>query len=457
MGELFAMSGSIPSSVNHSLNEPARQGGLGHMQLRLKALFLFSLLLFLAGCSSAHPLVATPNVFLGDSGYPAIEIPQELQTTSPDILYVTDRMAEQDKKGHLIYRANRSAAMVVGEITVQYGKGITWAELTQASQSRNRDKAVKLEIIKTSELVEFPATPVPFAVKDGRIVPVEPGASNYAAAGESFISLMNERLERANRKDVILFVHGFNNKFADAGLALADLWHFTGRVGVPIFYTWPAASGGLFGYFKDRESGEFTIFHLKELLRLLARVELLENLHIVAHSRGTDITTTALRELVIEARAAGINPLEKYRIANLFLAAPDLDFGVARQRLIAEKLGPAFGQITVYMNRNDGALGISQFLMSGLRFGRLDHDSLETQEREIFASVKNVNFISVEGVSGFFGHSYYRTHPGVLSDIAVAIRQRAAPGSLQRPLITDTGNFWILPKDYLLNKPSEPE
>lgn len=60
------------------------------------------------------------------------------------------------------------------------------------------------------------------------------------------------------------------------------------------------------------------------------------SIHILAHSRGTDITTTALRELVIEARAAGKNPVTFLKVKNIILAAPDLDYGVVTQRLIAE-------------------------------------------------------------------------------------------------------------------------
>ena len=37
----------------------------------------------------------------------------------------------------------------------------------------------------------------------------------------------------------------------------------------------------------------------------------IENIHIVSHSLGTDVSTTALRELVIENRAAGGDPTYK--------------------------------------------------------------------------------------------------------------------------------------------------
>ena len=208
-----------------------------------------------------------------------------------------------------------------------------------------------------------------------------------------------------------VYVHGFNNSFDFAASAHAEIWHFLGRRGVPILYSWPAAHGGLLGYFVDRESGEFTIYHLKQLIRMLVSFAEIERINIIAHSRGTDITTTTLRELVIEARAAHGSARDHLRISNLILAAPDLDFGVVRQRLIAEKFGPAIGQITIYTTQADETLSISESLMSGRRFGRLDTSDLGATEQAIFAEVTNVNIIDVQGVDSFLGHSYFRDNP----------------------------------------------
>ena len=64
----------------------------------------------------------------------------------------------------------------------------------------------------------------------------------------------------------------------------------------------------------------------------------LEQLDIIAHSRGTDVVTAALRELFMVSRAGGGEPLDEFRIRNLALAAPDLDYDVLRQRLSAERI-----------------------------------------------------------------------------------------------------------------------
>jgi esterase/lipase superfamily enzyme len=198
----------------------------------------------------------------------------------------------------------------------------------------------------------------------------------------------------------------------------------------------------------DRESDEFTIYHLKNLIRLLASFPEVKRINILSHSRGTDVTASALRELIIEARASGHSPRELYRIENLIMAAPDLDFDIVRQRLMAEKFGPAFGQITVYTTDTDKALALSQTLMSGTRFGRINATDLGEQEQDIFNIVKNVAFINVQGVDSFIGHGYYLSSRSTSSDIIRLLNTDSKPGSPERPLINQMLNFWEMPAEY---------
>ncbi len=415
---------------------------------KLFAVILISHILFLSGCSSAHKLVDTPNLYTSSQAYPSQDITKDDATTTPDLLFVTDRQVDSKDGALQFYNSERSSSMAFGAVKIQFGQNMSWDALEVASNSQIRDKDIVLKVEEIKEIVRFPETPLPFRVKNGKAFPDPDSSTAYNKAIQSMQSHLQERLKASKQKDIILYIHGFNTEFNAAALNLADVWHFTGRHGVPVFYSWPAANHGMFGYFKDRESGEFSIFHLKETIRILASTPSLKKLHIIAHSRGTDITTSALRELVIEARAAGKDPRDVLKIENLILAAPDLDFGIVRQRLIAEKFGLAVGQLTVYMNQDDGALGFSQYLMAGLRFGKLSEDDLKDNDKSIFMQVKNVNFVNVEGVSGFLGHSYYRTHPGVLSDITILIRQNLKPGETGRPLIYEQINFWTLPENY---------
>ena len=65
---------------------------------------------------------------------------------------------------------------------------------------------------------------------------------------------------------------------------------------------------------------------------------------------------------------------DTYRIETLILAAPDIDLGVMEQRLVAEMFGVGFGQINVYMNPNDNALGLAGMVFGNRRFGCRRHD-----------------------------------------------------------------------------------
>jgi len=413
-----------------------------------RKIILISKVFILSACSSVNVLVDTPNLYPSPQAYPSQDIAEGYETTRPELFFVTDRQVERDDKAWNFYGTERSSSIAFGTLKIEFGHDLSWDALAAASNTRTRNNDIFLNVTGINEIVRFPETPLPFRVENGKSVIFPDSKAAYESATRSMQMHLHERLEASKQKDIILYVHGVNTQFNEAALNLANVWHFTGRYGVPIFYSWPAANPGLFGYFKDRESGQFSVYHVKETIRALASTPGLKKLHIIAHSRGTDIITTALRELVIEFRAAGKKPRDVLKIENLILAAPDLDFGVVRQRLMAEKFGLAFSQLTVYMNQDDSALNLSQWLMAGLRFGKLSHEDLSDSDKAIFQQVKNVNFVGVEGVKSFFGHNYYKNHPGVLSDIAILVRQNLKPGEAGRPLIHEEINFWTLPENY---------
>lgn len=350
------------------------------------------------------------------------------------IFYVTDRSLAAGGRGGGSYRHGRSAAMAFGSVRAEVGGG-----------------RGAIRVAAPDERVRFPMTPVPFFRRGSTIVPEPAAAAAYRAAAEKFKAEVAAALRVRGQRDVIVFVHGYRNSFDDSVSTLADLWQATGRLGLPVVFSWPAGNPAPFGYLKDRESGEFSIFHLKEMLRLLAEVDGLGDIQVVAHSRGTDVATSALREMVIAARAAGHDPRRVLKIDNLILAAPDLDFSIVRQRLIAEHFGPAFGRISVYMNPSDSTLGLAQALMSGTRFGRLSYDDLPENEREIFRNITNVDFIDVSGVANRASHDYFRNNPRVMADIVMVLTASEPPGSARRDLVHQQGNFWRI------EPPPEPE
>ena len=410
--------------------------------------FLYISLILLAACSQTRTLVNPPNVYVGLEQYPDETLDEGLKTPSARLLYATDRQPEQAEDSTFTFGRARSPSLGFGTVDISFGRDTDWADLKDVQKLSAQSNNIPITVASINEVARFPETPVPFTVRNGRAVPTAASRKVQDNARQEIHATLRQRLRTSAQKDVFIFVHGVSNEFSDASLTLAELWHYTGRTTVPVLYSWPAGNPGVTGYFKDREAGEYTIFHLKTFLRTVAAAPEVRNIHILAHSRGTDVVTTALRELVIEARAQGKRARDAYKIENLILAAPDLDFGVVSQRLIAEAFGLAVGQITVYMNTGDSALGLSQSLMAGVRFGRIQATDITPDQKEIFARVRNVNFVDIEGEGGVFGHTYYTRNPAVLSDIEAIINHTAKPGSLRRPLQRIEGNFWRLPIEY---------
>ncbi len=425
------------------------------MQIYITRTFLVALIFatVLSACdNSAGQLSKTPNLYSTGKFYPTEHVPDSLRTVAPQMYFVTDR-ASVTKAGALAgYSASRSDSMVFGSAKVQFGDAVDWADLVRQTHSDSGQRFSTLTPQPAQEIVRFPVTPLPFERRDGGIHNLPGPEAEYQHQVRLFQAAIREEIKRTGNGRMLIYVHGVKNDFDDSLTVLANLWHFTGRASLPIAFSWPAGNNGVFGYFKDREAGEFSIFHLKELLRMLAAVPEVEDIDIVAHSRGTEIATSALRELIIEQRAKGKKPKLALKTGTLILAAADLDVGVMRQRLMAEHFAEAFEQINVYINDNDSALHLSSTLTSVPRFGASRAADFRPGELESLGRIGLVYFIQVETAGGMYGHSYFRQNPGVMSDIALTLRTRAFPGSTLRPLDLDEQNFWTLHPNYPLER-----
>jgi esterase/lipase superfamily enzyme len=403
-------------------------------------------------------MMPTPNVHLDPDRDFYGDLHQDLQSTEVPLFYITDRAPEEDEEGNLHYGYARSASVGFGSAVVDLGVNSTWQELLDASRTQTRLRPVKLELRKVTELVRTPETPLPFKEIRGRIVE-EPGlAAQRAEAIEAFRRVLVRQLELTSRKEVFIFVHGYHNSFADAAFAMAELWHFLGRIGVPIIYSWPAGHPGLFGYTYDRESSEFTVYHLRTVLGLIASYPEVEKVHLIAHSRGTDVALSAVRELSIAARAAGIDPRKRYKIHNLILAAPDLDLAVATQRIVGDKVPLSVARFTVYTSPVDKAIGFASRLFASPRgrLGTFGRDELDSQVKAVIEySDANFAFVNFEPAAGVvesigdpYGHSYFRDAPTVASDVVLMLREDLDPGTAGRPLLPMGHHFWSVPSNY---------
>lgn len=420
---------------------------------------LLSVIVVLGGCSSQRHLMPTPDVYaLGIEQPFSDSLPTALKTADASLVYVTDRVAQTREDGRLDYSLARNHSVVIGEAVVDIGGDASWAELEADARTGVRPKALDLEITSVTERTRGPKDSMLYYRADGSFAATEEARRQYEAMTSEMHGMLRERLAISPRKEVLVFVHGVANSFDDALYTTAELWHYLGREFVPIAYSWPAGHGGLLrGYTYDRESSEFTVFHFKRFLDWLAGLPEVEGIHIIAHSRGTDVVATGLRELTIEARAKGELTDDPFKLRTVVIAAPDINIEVALQRTKREGTLWVADSWTMYTSPRDKAIGISEWLFGGLRIGRAQYENMDEKikpwldNRPPGETDTRDSVIQYMGrVGGTAGHDYFRTNPAVASDLVLSVRYGHLAGTEHgRPLEYVGGIFWKIDDDYL--------
>ena len=273
--------------------------------------------------------------------------------------------------------------------------------------------------------------------------------NNYPKDHSAFVNLVESKLKVCKEKEVFIFIHGFNNTFEYAAKTTSQLWHYMGRQGLGIVYSWPSGTNGVFGYGADKESGDYTIFHLKQFLKALYKCPSIERINILAHSRGTDVTTTALRELNLELKESG-RTLKDMKLNNLVLAAADIDMEVFLQRFFAEGLHEGPKRLTLYLGAGDLALTMSQRMnISARRLGLMRPEDIRPEGIALIKKLKTVDLVYIPESLGIIAHSYFIDDPAVSSDLVLLIRDDKSPGIENgRPLAKHKSGMWTLERDY---------
>src|SRR5262249_20690726 len=159
-------------------------------------------------------------------------------------------------------------------------------------------------------------------------------------------------------RDVLIYVHGFNQTFETAALdaiRLSDGIRFRGETMV---FSWPSRAK-LFDYGYDRESAMWSRDALERVLEGLIASQNVDHIHIVAHSIGTMVALEALRQLHA-TRGDAISG----RIGAVVFASPDIDVDVFSSSV--DRIGPLARKITLITSASDRALALSGWLAGGI-------------------------------------------------------------------------------------------
>lgn len=184
-------------------------------------------------------------------------------------------------------------------------------------------------------------------------------------------SSMVAQASRGGRKRVLVFVHGFNNKFDEAVFRFAQIVHDSKSQAIPILFTWPSRGEiALTAYTYDRDSANYSRDALEQLLATLSQDPNVAEINVVAHSMGNWVTLEALRARSIRLAAAP-NRNRSDKLKNVLLVAPDVDVDVFRNQI--QRMGPYRPHMELFVSRDDVALDASKIVWGGIsRLGDVD-------------------------------------------------------------------------------------
>lgn len=410
--------------------------------------------LILVGCAGqGRPLMPTPTLYTGAGARPAFErVPSSRRMPALDLLYITNRILETDQNSRLTYSAERSKSVAFGSVLVDMGPGLSWDDLVDASRYAEYRTPIHLNLVDAGELGRYPPTPYLTRRTDSGLARDPAVMAKHRHAEVTLVQEVRRRLAESTRKEVVLYVHGFNVTFEEAAFTTAELCHFLGREHLCAFFSWPAGSrsGLMSSYGKDRESGEFSVVHLKRAIRSLAGVPGVEKIHLLAHSRGTDVLLQALQGLMLEVYVYGEMPRDVLKIENLVLMAADVDNHVVLRYLSLYGSDPEMashwrrdelpeslrGRMTIYASNSDRALLASTLLFrSQRRLGRFRLDDVTDHMAEFLEEMGSIDIIAIPSERiDFLGHGYFTTDPAVSADLVALIRYGLAPGDAGRAL-----------------------
>jgi esterase/lipase superfamily enzyme len=223
-----------------------------------------------------------------------------------------------------------------------------------------------------------------------------------------------------HRDEAVIFIHGYNNNFAESLYRFAQISTDMGLLGTPVLYAWPTTENAL-EYIHDRDSALFARDGLQTLMEQLIRSGI-KRLVLVGHSIGANLLMETLRQMAISGEKSVTRSIDA-----VILISPDIDQSVFQTQL--NHLDPIPSPFVVFSTENDRALKVISLLTGKqTRLGQLtSSDALDKH------GIQVINLSEYDDGDGFLNHSVALTSPSV-----IAIMQKIpAAGELSRK---DNGN-----------------
>jgi esterase/lipase superfamily enzyme len=216
---------------------------------------------------------------------------------------------------------------------------------------------------------------------------------------QGLVSAVSATAKQTGRSKVLVFVHGFNNRFDDAVYRFAQIVHDAKAPGIPVLFTWPS-----------RGELKLRAYTFEQVLATLAANPNVKEINIVAHSMGNWVTLEALRGMSIRTGKIG------GKIRNVMLVAPDVDVDVFRTQI--QRMGAPRPRFSLFVSQDDKALALSQTIWGGVpRLGEIN-----PAQEPIQSELKQEN-IEVFDLTKLKGNAHDRAFEDI-TQVLVMVRDR---------------------------------
>jgi esterase/lipase superfamily enzyme len=241
---------------------------------------------------------------------------------------------------------------------------------------------------------------------------------------------------QAGPDSVLLFVHGYNVKFADAVFKAAQIAYDANFPGSVLVFSWPSA-GEVIMYDQDQTNAQAAVPHLAEIFRLLSKEIGKKNVYIVAHSMGNQVLVNALVQSALGNAGITVN--------ELVMTAPDVPLNVFQSEF--DQIRSVATNITLYASAADKALLVSMEKSQMPRLGFVGSTG-----PNIFPGIDTIDVTAVGDDMLGLDHSTFSTSRAVIDDLGRLIRSPThLKPDMRTPelrLTTEAANlqYWLYPR-----------
>lgn len=253
-------------------------------------------------------------------------------------------------------------------------------------------------------------------------------AVNPIADEAGWLDAIGAELTPTRRREALVYVHGYNNGFADASYRAGQLHADLGIDGVTVFYSW-ASRERLLSYFDDRKTvkDEAEITALADTLAALRNSEA-TTVYLVAHSMGNRLMMSALEQL------AGRTDPPVRPFNELVMGSADMEEQLFERQWSSVR--PLVERVTLYASSQDKAMWGARMFAGERRIGDAAPRPL------VFEGLQTIDTTRVGG-SGL-GHDDYSA--GGLASVQASVWFDLQPDArcILESSTGPTGTWWSI-------------